>query len=108
VAERAAAANHDGRASTRTIRMPRLSEGVAIEASLIARLLRFRLLTVDASILLLPAGAPTAGGEAATTPLDRAAKRRRLSDAIKSIDQAEQELTRARHGNHGGAPHRSR
>jgi hypothetical protein len=81
------------------IRMQRLSEGMVIEASIIARLLRLRILTVDASIVLLPAGARPAGGEAATPLPDpwngRTTARGRLSDAIRSIDHAEQGLARA-------------
>ena len=66
-----------------------------------ARLLRLRLLTLDASILLLPVGAaPQTGGETAAPARAaprRAATGKRLSDAIRSIDEAEQGLARARH-----------
>ncbi len=97
VAERASARVDGARASTRTIRTRRLSEGIAIEASVLARLLRFRLLTLDASILLLPAGAPPAGGTATASgaaSTRRTAPGRRLSDAIRTIEEAEQGLAR--------------
>ena len=101
VAERASAAIDGACASTRTIRTRRLSEGVVVEASVIARLLRWKLLTIDASVLLLPTGAPRrASGEMVAAPPDawrlKAAKRERLSDAIEKIDQAEHDLARAR------------
>lgn len=71
-----------------------------VEASVIARLLRWRLLTVDASVLLLPASAPRGSSETVRPAPDawspKAAKRGRLSDAIKKIDQAEYDLARAR------------
>ena len=93
VAERASAIGR-ARASTRTIRTLRLSEGVAVEASVLARLLRWRFLTLDASVLLLPANAAPGGTEVTTPRRDpltlRSRTRGRLSDAIKDIDQAEQ------------------
>ncbi len=98
VAERASARVDGARASTRTIRTRRLSEGIVIEASVLARLLRFRLLTLDASILLLPAGAPPSGDTTTASgaaPARRAATGSRLSDAIRSIEAAEQGLARA-------------
>jgi hypothetical protein len=72
---------------------------MVIEASIVARLLRLRLLTVDASILLLPAGAARSD-DARRTARPAAAVRggagRRLSDAIRTIDEAEHGLARAR------------
>jgi hypothetical protein len=63
-----------------------------------ARLLRLRLLTVDASILLLPVGEPPAV-DARRTRVRAASTRdahgRRLADAITSLDEAEQGLVRA-------------
>ena len=81
-----------------------------VEASIIARLLRWRLLTLDASVLLLPADSP--GETRFATPqrhtwTRRSATRRRLSDAITYIDQAEKELARARHTNGTAAPERT-
>lgn len=105
VAQRASAIGR-ARPSARTIRTHRLSEGVVAEASIMARLLRWRILTLDASVVVLPAHAPPA--DAGVTTLRRDAWRRgaatrrgRLSEAMKNIDQAEQELARARHTNHG-------
>ncbi|HEU0192781.1 MAG TPA: hypothetical protein VFQ71_01200 [Gaiellales bacterium] len=70
-----------------------------IEASIIARLLRWRLLTLDASVVVLPAmasPAAPAGPKPVALRANGTARRRRLSEAITSIDQAEHELTRAR------------
>lgn len=77
----------------------RLSEGVVVEASIIARLLRWRLLTLDASVVLLPASpspAEPAAPRQVTLPANGSSHRRRLSEAITNIEQAEHELTRAR------------
>jgi hypothetical protein len=101
VAERASA-GFGPRASTRAIRVRRLSEGIRIEASIMARLLRLRLLTVDASILLLPVGDPPAADETRTrvrAASTRDTHGRRLADAIRSLDEAEQGLVRAREQN---------
>jgi hypothetical protein len=100
VAERASAS---GRVrASRTLHTRRLSEGVTVEASIMARLLRWRVLTLDASVMVLPADPPAAD---TGTPRSRgAAARGRLSDAVKNIDRAEQELARARHGNHVAVP----
>jgi hypothetical protein len=71
---------------------------MVVEASIIARLLRLKILTVDASIVLVPAGARPVGGQELTPPdpgIDRTATRGRLSDAIRSIDHAEQGLAQA-------------
>jgi hypothetical protein len=79
-----------------------------IEASILARLLRMKLLTLDASVLLLPAGVSSS-----TTPI--APSRRRqdpeeparglavtgvrgstLADAIRNIDEGTELLAKAR------------
>ena len=100
VAERASAATDRASASIRMFRARHLSEGVAVEASVIARLLGWRLLTIDASVLLLPAAVPPIYDVTAAPPPNtwnrNAAKRERLSDAIKTIDQAEHDLAEAR------------
>lgn len=105
VAERASAAIDGACASTRMIRTRARSEGVVVEASVIARLLRWRLLTIDASVLLLPASAPRANRQTVRPPPDAwsptATKRERLSDAIKNIDQADHDLARARDRRNG-------
>jgi hypothetical protein len=107
VAERASAIG-SSRVSTRTFRTHRLSEGVVAEASIVARLLRWRILTLDASVVLLPADVPPL--DAGSTTPRREARRRsaatrgRISDAMKNIEQAEQELARARHAPEAAAP----
>ena len=69
-----------------------------VEASVTARLLRWKLLTIDASVLLLPA--PPANGETVSPPPDawrlNAAKRKGLADAIEKLDQVDHDLARAR------------
>ena len=108
VTKRALAATDGSCAATRTDRARRLSEGAVVEASVTARLLRWKLLTLDASVLLLPANAPPAETGIVTPPRDawsrRAATRRRLSDALRNLDQAEHELARARHTNYASVP----
>jgi hypothetical protein len=107
VAERALTLGR-ARAATRVIPTHRLSEGVVAEASIMARLLRWRVLTLDASVVLLPANAPPTDAGIMTLRRDTwrrtAATRGRLSEAMKNIDQAEQELARARHTNPSPAP----
>jgi hypothetical protein len=96
---RRAAANGSNRVG-RAIRTPRLADGIVAEASIIARLLRWRILTLDASVVVLPADAPPTRGGIVTGRRQsgrRPATGGRLSDAVKTIDQAEQDLTRARH-----------
>ena len=98
VAKRASAAIDGAYVSTRTLRTRRLSEGAVVEASVTARLLRWKLLTIDASVLLLPA--PPANGETVSPPPDawrlNAAKRKGLADAIEKLDQVDHDLARAR------------
>jgi hypothetical protein len=111
VAERASAIDRV-HASTRSMRTHRLSEGVVVEASIVARLLRWRLLTLDASVVLLPANAPRAGGAVGAPPGDARSRGRsapgRLSEAIRDIERAEHELTKARRANHAAASGRRR
>lgn len=100
VAERASA---PGRVrATRTLHTRRLSEGVVVEASIMARLLRWRVLTLDASVIVLPANPPAT--DAGITRRRGAATRGRLSEALKTIGQAEHELARARQVNHVALP----
>lgn len=73
-----------------------------MEASIMARLLRWRVLTLDASVMLLPANPPAA--DAGMTRRRGTATRGRLSEAVKNIDQAERELARARHVKNGAVP----
>jgi hypothetical protein len=78
-----------------------LAQGLLLEASIVAKLVRLRLLTLDATVVVLPAtpaspqdlqGAPTTTRE--TAP--RTMYGRDLSDATRSIDAAEHLLERAR------------
>ena len=79
-----------------------------MEASIMARLLRWRVLTLDASVMVLPANPPPTDTGLVTMRRDSrrrgAATRRRLAEATKNIDHAEQELARARHTNNVAAP----
>jgi hypothetical protein len=108
VESRASAGISRGSASSPPTRPRRLSEGVQIEASVMARLLRWRVLTLDASVLLLPASAPATQPDIRTTPPDawsrRATKRGCLADAIKNIDEAQRRLANARQAGHAAVP----
>jgi hypothetical protein len=85
-----------------------LAGGTLVEASVVARLLRIKLLTLDASILLLPAvaessafgvassGEPRDIERASTQPRRAGGSRRRLSDAMRSIDEGAAVLAQAR------------
>jgi hypothetical protein len=88
-------------------RRRRLSDGVLVDASIQARLLGLRLLTVDASIVLVPAevSASPAAHPAATRPPPRSsvpAPRRtivagpRLAQAVRSINEAAEVLAETR------------
>lgn len=70
------------------------------EASIMARLLGWRLLTLDASVVLLPANALPTDAGIMTLRRDpsrrRTATRGRLTEAVENIDQAAQELALAR------------
>jgi len=75
------------------LRRRTLSEGVAVEASIVARLLGLKLLTLDASILMLPPGVT------ATPPSPCAAGDHRcLADAIRDLDHGTRLLDSARAG----------
>jgi hypothetical protein len=89
-------------------RRKRLSDGVLIDASIQARLLGLRLLTVDATVVLVPADV-TAPSPAARPPPERpvprssgAAPRRsvaagpRLAQAVRSINEATELLAESR------------
>ena len=89
-------------------RRRRLSDGVLIDASIQARLLGLRLLTVDASIVLVPAdvtGTSPAGPPPAQRPAPRSSApvpRRtvaagpRLAQAVRSINEAAEVLAETR------------
>lgn len=85
-----------------------LAGGMLVEASIVARLLRIRLLTLDASVLVVPATAEPPAPPA-TRPREQAAprapgprstptgsSRRRLAVAIRRIDECDALLARAR------------
>jgi len=79
-----------------------------VEASIVARLLRVRLLTLDASVLVLPAGLEPSALPAALPGESRGVEtpsrrppaagnpRRRLADAMRSIDEGAAALAKAR------------
>jgi hypothetical protein len=83
----------------------RLSQGVLVEASVVARLLGLRLLTLEASALLAPAdlraspGVRTevAGAPRPVAPLPRTAVARRgLAGAVRDLDEGARLLEQAR------------
>jgi hypothetical protein len=89
-------------------RRRRLSDGVLVDASIQARLLGLRLLTVDASIVLVPADV-TGTSPAAHPPAQRPAPRSsapvprrtvaagpRLAQAVRSINEAAEVLAETR------------
>jgi hypothetical protein len=86
------------------IRTGRLSEGFAVEASLLARLLRLKLLRLEATILVVPADAtgtlPSRSGPDPVRALSAtgvpASRRGRLADARRCLDEGEALLARAR------------
>jgi hypothetical protein len=90
-------------------RSRRLSDGVLVDASIRARLLGLRLLTIDATIVLVPADvagtSPTAHPAAAQRPAPRPvppAPRRsvaagpRLAQAVRTINEAAELLAETR------------
>lgn len=91
-------------------RRRRPSEGIVVEASILARLLGIRLLTLDATVVIAPADvrAPSA---AARDPRPRTSARpvgapaarsgvrgRGLAEAVRSIDEGAALLAEARRG----------
>ena len=85
-------------------RRRRLSDGVLVDASIHARLLGLRLLTIDASIVLVPADV-MAASPAAQPPAPRSSgpsRRRsgaagpRLAQAVRSLDEAAELLAETR------------
>lgn len=88
-------------------RRRRLSDGVLVDASIHARLLGLRLLTVDATIVLVPADvvgpSPTAPAAGRSAPRSSAAAPRRavaagprLAQAVRSINEAAEVLAETR------------
>jgi hypothetical protein len=74
-----------------------LAEGVLVEASVVVRLLKLRLLTLDASIVVVPplSTRPARPLEALRGSSNGAG---RLSDAIDDLDRTANLLARARAG----------
>jgi hypothetical protein len=79
-------------------RRRRLSDGVLVDASIRARLLGLRLLTIDAIVVLAPAEV-TAPSSAAHDPPQRTSgrsSRHVLAEAVRSIDEGAELLAEAR------------
>ena len=83
----------------------RLSQGVLVEASVVARLLGLRVLTLEATALLAPADlragpaaqAEVAGAPRPVAPVARtAAARRGLAEAVRDLDEGARLLEQAR------------
>jgi hypothetical protein len=76
------------------------SEAVRVEASLLARLLGLKLLKLDATVLVLPADVREASRAPAgrTTVTETSVDRRRLADALRSLDEGARLLEEARNG----------
>ena len=85
-----------------------LSDGVLVEASILARVLGIRFLTLDAAVVLLPAdvrvplSAPpdpptrTAAPFCGLPPTRPPAAGRRLAEAVRSLDEGAELLAQAR------------
>jgi hypothetical protein len=84
------------------LRAGRLSEGFVVEASLLARLLRLKLLHVEATVLVGPAGIarpstlPHGADGALAQPAGGVPAGRRLVDARRFLDEGEALLAQAR------------
>jgi pyridoxal biosynthesis lyase PdxS len=79
----------------------RSADGVVVEASIVARLLSIPLLTLDATVVIVPADAtaprPAARQLAPTRPAARSgALGHRLVEAVRSIDEGAAMLAEAR------------
>jgi hypothetical protein len=78
-------------------RKRRLSEGAVVEASIVARVLGLPLLKLDATVALVPARvAPVTSPPRPVPSLRPGAPRRRLADAVRSIDEAAEILAEVR------------
>lgn len=103
----------------------RLSGGAYVAATLVARLLGMRLLTIDAEIALVPADARTLGSAADARPLGSAADARPvrtsprralatgsraagpgLARAVRTMDEGAELLAEARRGARGSSGRR--
>ena len=89
-----------------TDRRGRLSQGVLVEGSILARLLGMRLLRLEATVVLTPADVETSTGprraarrpSSASPPRRSAGPRRGLADATRDIDEGARLLAQARRG----------
>ena len=86
-------------------RRRRLSQGVLVEGSILARLLGLRLLRLEATVLLTPANVTTSTGSrraarpsSASPPRRSAVPRRGLAEAVRDIDEGARLLAQARQG----------
>lgn len=87
-------------------RRRRLSQGVLVEGSILARLLGMRLLRLEATVVLTPADVKTSTGprraarlpSSASPPPRSAVPRRGLADAARDIDEGARLLAQARRG----------
>jgi hypothetical protein len=89
-------------------RRKRLSDGTLVEASILVRLLGIRLLTLDATMVLVPADATAAPSAPHDSPADRSARSsglpptrsrpvgRGLADAVRTISEAAEILAEVR------------
>jgi len=86
-----------GNAPVRVVPIPqrgrRLSDGVLVEASILARVLGVRLLTLDATVVLAPADV---GEPAAPPPAGSSRGHGGLAEAVRSIDEGARVLARTR------------
>jgi hypothetical protein len=73
-----------------------LAGGMLVEASILARLFGMRLLTLDASVVLLPAALSSARPIAANGTTRASASVRGLGDAVRRIDESAELLAQAR------------
>jgi hypothetical protein len=95
----------------------RLSEGMLIEATVLARLLGINLLTVDATVSLVPAR-PTSGAGSPSPPRKPAEQRvdgsradtrtGGLAEAARRLDESARLLAKAKRNHPPLSPHASR
>jgi hypothetical protein len=97
---------HSGVLTVAPDRRRRLSQGVLVEGSILARVLGLRLLRLEATVVLTPADVKTSTGprraarrpSSASPPRRSAVPRRGLADAARDIDEGARLLAQARQG----------
>lgn len=79
-------------------RRRRLSDGVLVDASIRARVLGIRLLTIDATVVLGPAAVTASSGAAHDPPQRTSARssRHALAEAVRSLNEGAELLAEAR------------